>query len=117
MRTDEPEKGQDSMKETSEVVERVQPTSGPWVIGPKDATGAVSIIAEGSRAIIEIRNPWGHDRHAEEIMATAQLVAAAPELLAACEAALAMVDEEIDDLSDPTLVAMRAAVARARGRA
>lgn len=97
---------------------RMGHTQGPWVVGPTDARGAISVIAEGSRAIIEVRNPFGHDRHPDEIMANARVIAAAPELL---EALLAIVEGgntdcgtywkvDVDDIEKA-----RAAVARAKG--
>lgn len=83
-------------------------TPGPWAAAP---------IGSGRWAITvsQMRN---EDVGAAGFgKADAHLIAAAPELLYALEALLAVTDEYDLPLSDPERIAARAAIAKARGEA
>ena len=102
--------------------ENAQHTPGPWSVSPNDC---FAIYAGDTCNQVAKATAW-HD-HREEAMANAILMAAAPELLAACVAALPLLEEyrqrvftgriRGDLLSgdyEPTQ-ALRAAIAKARG--
>ncbi len=59
-------------------------TPGPWIVGIKlDGYGWPTY------RIRDMKHPRGESGYAEEVAANAHLIAAAPELLEACRAALA----------------------------
>ena len=86
-------------------------TPGPW----QDAGGWFVTAPERQLVVAEV---YAVGRPDEEVDANTRLIAAAPDLLAACELALATFRrdrmEEIDD-REPEIDALRAAVAQARG--
>jgi hypothetical protein len=92
-----------------------QHTPGPWIYDDR----YVNVIAEDGRAIAG-RPAWSSlSPDSEE--ADARLIAAAPELLEACEAALFALDCAINlqglQLLIPTADKVRAAIAKAKGEA
>ena len=93
-------------------------TPGPWVAVP----GQSPIVIREARFIVcTIPGPWGN----EWCEANARLIAAAPDLLEACEAALTWVavatpredahPAAVNHAND--LACLRAAIAKARGAA
>lgn len=91
-------------------------TPGPWVAGEISwESGWIEINATAPRPMpVAYALPAGtEDRNDDVTIANARLIAAAPELLDACEACLAR-----DDIADDELgVMLRAAIAKARGEA
>ncbi len=73
---------------------------GPWTVGPVDVEaermGALfrTVLANGEHLVTV--EPW-EDVSMGELIATARLIAAAPDLLAACKAAPDKLDEDHDN--------------------
>lgn len=65
------------------VLEKTKPTPGPWVFSGNDSAPILHIYAPDNNHLFH------QDRSLEEQEANARLMAAAPELLAACKAARA----------------------------
>jgi hypothetical protein len=94
-----------------------QHTAGPWAIELDDENGAtdISLLVYGDqKGIAQVYDSWDDsDDNVSEGLANAHLIAAAPSLLAACEAALARVRHmswgEVKQLSN--------AIAEAKGGA
>jgi hypothetical protein len=70
-------------------VEEASFTPGPWHVF--EYCGAVEVNAEGERAIAEL---WGRGNQAQAL-ANALLIAAAPDLLAALESVLPLLDKDL----------------------
>lgn len=88
-------------------------TPGPWDYDPEHQ----NVCATGK----QVANLWEcYPLEPEEIDANGYLIAAAPDLLAACEAFLGGVGDSLEttDIEQQAraLVAMQAAVAKARGQ-
>ncbi len=78
-------------------------TPGPWIVGiSEDFSGW---------PMFRLRDMENSDPNAREAQANARLIAAAPDLLAACESALALLGNPGDD--GPVSTALRAAIAKA----
>jgi hypothetical protein len=75
-------------------------TEGPQVVSPADDGGFLSV------ALVSVR--------AEEWRDNALLIAAAPDLLAACTAALARIESDISEDCDEAII-LRAAIMKAKG--
>ena len=88
-------------------------TPGPWRVG-QIAQTVVADSADGTHAAHGEIEYYGAPLVCESVSssANAHLIAAAPELLAACESSLAMVET---NQGPPDWDAMRAAIAKARG--
>lgn len=110
-----------------------EPTPGPWqFLAPtKGRTFAVVGIIDSDRSI-RIANVGDRQLDADEMNANAALIAAAPDLLAVARALVKWADESEDDGVSPCcicgkpskdegpdcpVVAARAAIAKAEGRA
>jgi len=63
---------------------RLKHTPGPWIIGPKSPDESFPIIADLTRSICEVRNPFFRNDKGQT-QANAALIAAAPELLEALQ--------------------------------
>lgn len=99
-------------------------TPGPWELRESAAAGR-KVVASPRLGLIAILAE--HDvGEAEWIQdeANARLIAAAPDLLAACKALLPMAEDDLFQYggglhagdSDPTILAARAAIAKAEGK-
>ena len=99
-------------------------TQGPWVLGDKRRHGHLTVRSTRggypAGGICEVFDPM----RGREIDANAHLIAAAPDLLAACEALVQSVAYAIDALDAPANSTMRAnladalaAIAKAKGEA
>lgn len=77
-------------------------TPGPWVVSNKGGMLNVSAPASGG-ALASLGIPKGEER-----FANARLIAAAPDLLAACEAVVSLL--AVEGLKSPTVEVARAAV-------
>lgn len=85
-------------------------TPGPWSLsGANTVHGADCIVAFVGTADEEVRRLSGERQSAD-----ARLIAAAPDLLAALNAALAYLVMAGTDHAEPTRDAIRAAIAKAR---
>lgn len=105
-------KGKESMNESKKQGEQFTP--GPWTayeLGAENGTWAKwSIVHNGPIA-------YGGDngKGSENSRATAQLMAAAPELLAALEWAVDQIEDSLDFDHQAALEGCKAAIAKARG--
>ncbi len=93
-------------------------TPGPWTLHTGSQTGNVWIENEdGDKSIIAPAYAFGHAAMKDnEAMANARLIASAPDLLAALEAALAaLVEVSHSPQYRETVLQARAAIARAKG--
>lgn len=104
-----------------------QHTPGPWFASfriwtggstTRDDGGCFQILdheTESAANVLCSRNPW--PERAGEMRANARLIAAAPELLAACNRALSMLGSLHPDGTDPYVIegeaSIRAAIAKA----
>ena len=96
--------------------ETVKHTPGPWEIGELDPYGQAIVRNKD----IEIATCWHHCVGAieQEMRANARLIAAAPELLATCEAIQKAMRDEfryLDNIDRALLDKVEAAIAKARG--
>ena len=85
-------------------------TPGPWQQG---RYGPESFEVQGEHRTLAIVRPVFSDA---VTLANARLIAAAPELLAACERALAFVESMPDNDNVGLADCLRAAIAKAEGR-
>lgn len=84
-------------------------TPGPWAVDEIRSVQAITWCGEVCIADV------GGNADEEEQLANARLIAAAPDLLAACEAMIAA-EKACDILAgDSAITAIRAAIARAKG--
>lgn len=95
-----------------------QHTPGPWEVDRVKHQGEpeLVILSVVSKAGANIANLWSFD---PSDYANARLVAASPDLLAACNAFLAVMDGEDEPSNEDVeraLIATREAVAKAEGR-
>ena len=102
-------------------------TPGPWTVG-KGALADCVMAGDPPQVIAET---WYAARKGSEIRANARLIAAAPDLLVACEAGLKALEAIVTGLQESgksgwegslsweqnEMAAMRAAIAKARGDA
>jgi hypothetical protein len=94
-------------------------TDGPWTVESSNEGGFV--IEKDGYLVIASRGP--HEKRANEMLANARLIAAAPELLAALEGFLAMYIAAANSgdwgnwnpEEDPEVIAARAAISKATG--
>ena len=102
-----------------------QHTPGPWSassddkLNPERAYGITVPWNDGDERGTVVIAEITHADSAERAKADARLIAAAPDLLAACRAALACPEmnwQEMDDVSRAAVNAARAAIAKAEGR-
>ena len=92
---------------------RAPMTPGPWVIGPKCLNFDFAVVAPagdaelGTWLVAGVR--WEGN---------ARLIAAAPDLLAACERGLARIESDIESTNSKTVEGdiLRAALAKAKGQ-
>lgn len=92
-------------------------TAGPWMVMPSDAL-AFGTERLGSLGFIHAPHPEGNQYEADLALAeaNARLIAAVPELLAACRAVLAdLTHPDTDDTirRGPHVAILRAAIAKA----
>src|SRR5262245_5036653 len=98
-------------------------TPGPWENGPFDVYSKAD-IEDGGNIVCEAPQDWEDSMYRWE--ANARLIAAAPELLEACEAGFRALYDLIQSEfatssnphpadSDPDVALLRAAIAKARG--
>lgn len=92
---------------------------GPWTIGVSTRHGVhcVDAVDPKDGLLFEVCEVWGIDHNAEEThrsKANARLIAAAPELLEACQALLAYHDSADDD-GVQMMLAYAKAIDQARG--
>ena len=92
-------------------------TKGPWPIKP---TGDFKRIVIGDGLVdgpggYEVAEVYSDDCDRDEAMANAHLIAAAPDLYAALDGLLGLLDA--GSLYEPQAYAARAALAKARGQA
>ena len=107
-------------------------TPGPWIHNPRARDGHVDAISNGHTCFIQVgcphvERPILDYPHENEQTANARLVAAAPDLLAAChDALLALVsltsdpqhdEEAARDCAETALATLEAAIAKAEGGA
>ena len=99
-------------------------TPGPWVLKPaRSIVGGWAVWAEyepGKHCQVADIEPWPNDPDtAPESEANARLIAAAPDLLAACEALIDADSYDLKSLLDDALPAIieqaRVAIAKAKG--
>ena len=109
-------------------------TPGPWEVAPLAGkyygtkvllgNAHIEVWTSGTRPLKpsarEIASGWNEDYgmdhvESEEDFATAQLIAAAPELLAALSAMLTHMGMDEDEWNKPTFDQARAAIAKATG--
>jgi hypothetical protein len=98
-------------------------TPGPWFVDRRDSgcANAVDILTVRGGDCLQIASitnedePLSEARLTDEDRANAHLIAAAPDLLAACEAAYIALP--IAEHNDKTLATLRAAIAKAVGYA
>lgn len=98
-------------------------TPGPWWLGRDpchyDSLTSISGGSDSNGGIRSVAEVGGHD--VDEAEANARLIAAAPDLLAACEAALVQVTRDNDERGVPTNEhrgtqwMLEAAIAKAKG--
>lgn len=92
-------------------------TPGPWRVDifRYNAPGreAVPTIVTPADAIAEACPLWCPDDREAERLANARLIAAAPDLLAACQAALSQLTEEREEYLQADIDQLRAAIATA----
>ena len=82
---------------------------GPWAVGDRLKDGAVVVAGPpGSGFECVVANPRGYEGR---VVANARLVAAAPDLLAALKAVIAVADRKTDEFD-----LARAAIAKGEGR-
>jgi hypothetical protein len=93
-----------------------EPTPGPWIIDKRCST-RVCLPIENNRGIASTGGYFSNDQDvAEENEANARLIAAAPDLLAACEAALEDGPHNAScGLHLEVVDVLRAAIAKAKG--
>jgi hypothetical protein len=92
-------------------------TPGPWHVHPDHPRAIDADGVEVALAQLVIR-PGGCDiQMVTEAEANAVLIAAAPAMLAALRALLAVCEEELDAGRVPEMIEARAAIAKAEGRA
>lgn len=90
-------------------------TPGPWTFDPSKSwrphrVGLKHFVGNDDADIAHISESFSSGRTPEETFANARLIAAAPELLAACQRALA---EAVADDQDEWFANMRTAIAKA----
>ena len=95
-------------------------TAGPWTVGPED--WLISQSSGMGYRNFPVRAPEGFDvamvycdEDDDEQVANARLIAAAPDLLEACELLLIYLGDW-NDMEDETCAAARRAIAKARGQ-
>ncbi len=84
-------------------------TPGKWHPCPPKGGGYI-IMASGINKVV--CNSYSEGNSLEESLANCQLIAAAPDLLAACEAAEECISK-IDPVNTPVLLPLRAAITKA----
>jgi hypothetical protein len=89
-------------------------TSGPWAISP-DLKTIYSIDGLGYRADTVARVTIPSQTDAKRARADMRLIAAAPELLAACEALLAVAGDDWSDKYEAAKALALAAINKAKG--
>lgn len=89
-------------------------TPGPWIVDHDFPTEIRMDDSNGEAVFALVAGVHVSNTEPEQALADARLIAAAPEMLAALKAALA---DFGDDYGGPTIDAMRAAIAKAEGRA
>lgn len=95
-----------------------QHTPGPWVFDLSKSwrphrVSLYHFVGNDDADIAHIGENFSSNRSPAETIANARLIAAAPELLAACQRALA---EAVADDQDGWFANMRAAIAKATGQ-
>lgn len=88
-------------------------TPGKWNLWTF-VSGDWQVFSDDGGVIAARSSSYGRD--GDEMHANGRLVAAAPDLLEACKAALAWRALDGDGISDPTRLALIAAVKKAEGR-
>jgi hypothetical protein len=103
------------MNETVGRIEQLTHTPGPWTVDllRSDRSRVIRIQDGNGNDIAQTTN--GYPREVAE--PNARLIAAAPELLAAARALLAIYDEHLGGLGLAGVRQARAAIAKAEGRA
>lgn len=101
-------------------------TPGPWALVPRSECygrqpepGVEWVVSDGRLGWVCVGPGWD-DEYRDESYANARLIAAAPELLAACVDALALLRTVPDEFAmpdHPVFGALRDAIAKAEGRA
>lgn len=86
-------------------------TQGPWSIAPRDTNRRV---VDASGHSVAVASPLGNDRK-DEAFANARLIAAAPDMLAALRAMVALLPHTDDADVEAVVQAARAAIAKAEG--
>ncbi len=92
----------------------VKYTPGPWMPFSNSIGVGVTPVDDGESDICRCDNNWD-ERGQETHQANARLIAAAPELLEACEGLVANLTEG-DFVSETRVEAARAAIAKALGQ-
>ncbi len=91
---------------------------GPWHVSKYlgEPSGTLQVVhASGDVQVADCRETWGYRLSVEEAQANARLIAAAPDLLEACKAALAV--REKNGMGEVGVSAqLRAVIAKAEGR-
>lgn len=100
-----------------------QHTPGPWAVdaGPHDARGRRHLCIRPGQTgwlIASLRDEpgWGEGDPSQRAEANARLIAAAPDLLAACIEALGMLPDCDNAHADVVMALIEAAIAKAEGR-
>lgn len=114
-----------------ETTQTAKHTPGPWELGPDIRSRGdlvYRMVLAGKKRLCAVSVYGGRAGtnqptfSEEEVVANGHLVAAAPDLLAACEAVLPIIEsldsakEEGDD-DEPLAAQLRAAIAKAKGKA
>lgn len=92
-----------------------QHTPGPWFADTENCGGGMSIKTADGTSIghtAAVRDPSYTEIRTPEAIANARLIAAAPDLLAACKEAL----ELLSHVGGPTCGKLKAAIAKAEGQ-
>jgi hypothetical protein len=101
-------------------------TAGPWAFTEGDAerraSSSVHKADDPEFQIAHVTCEWQNDQQRAEDIANAKLIAAAPELLAACEWVVETIQggdsfEKLDPWAKEIVAAVRATIAKAKGEA
>lgn len=87
-------------------------TPGPWEVAMPGEVDEHYAVLDGFGHTASV---YGYPEEASAALANARLIAAAPDLLAACEELLIYLGDW-NDMEDETCVAARRAIAKARGQ-
>lgn len=90
-------------------------TPGPWY-SPND-NGQIYSQTDRRNPVVDVYGAHNRDRDEDETLANVNLIAAAPEMLAACEAAYRWLNTLGEDSGSRSkvLAEIRAAIAKAKG--